>query len=148
MKPMSCYVRNIVLAILLSPPVSAAESAAGDWLTASADAHVRIAPCADAADRLCGTIIWLAAPKTDAGETKLDRNNPDPALQTRPIIGTRILTGMRPAKAGTWDDGSIYDPSVGKTYRSNMKLGEARQLLVEGCILLFCRQQVWRRVGS
>ena len=138
-----------IVALALGPcRAIAADGPLGDWLTASNDAHVRIAPCAETPDRLCGTIVWLAAPKTDAGEVKVDRNNPDPNLQTRPIIGTRILSGMQADGPNAWDGGTIYDPSVGKSYRSNMKLGAPGQLLVEGCILLFCRQQVWRRVGS
>ena len=129
-------------------PVQAADRAQGDWVTGTGDAHVRVAACPGAEQTLCGTIVWLAEPLNAEGKPKRDKNNPDPALQNRPIAGTQIISGMKPGAAGKWEDGEIYDPSVGKKYSSTMKLGPHGELLVEGCFLLFCRQQTWHRVGG
>ena len=134
----------VLACALLGPPVLAAEPPLGDWITGEGNSHVRIAPCANDAATLCGKIVWLAEPLTPEGKPKLDRNNLDAALQTRPILGLAIVTGMRPAGAGKWSDGQIYDPTVGKSYNSNMKLGQPGELVVEGCILFLCRGQTWK----
>ena len=107
-----------------------------------------MAPCANDAATLCGWIVWLAEPLNPEGKPKLDRNNPDAALQTRPIMGLAIVTDMRPAGAGKWSGGEIYDPTVGKSYNSNMKLGQAGELVVEGCILFLCRGQSWKALST
>ena len=71
---------------LVGAPALAADPT-GNWLVKDQTAVIRIAPCADA---LCGTIAWTSQPG-------LDENNPDPSKRNRPIVGTQILLGMKPA---------------------------------------------------
>ena len=134
----------VLACAMLAAPARAAEAPLGDWVTAEGNSHVRIAPCANDAARLCGRIVWLAEPLNPEGKPKLDRNNPDVVLQTRPILGLAIVSGMRPDGNGKWSGGEIYDPTVGKSYNSNMKLGAPGELVVEGCVLFLCRAQSWR----
>lgn len=55
-----------------------------------------------------------------AGQIRLDDNNPDQSLMTRPIIGINIFSDYE-FKGGQWQ-GVIYDPESGNTYQSKMKI--------------------------
>ena len=130
---------------LLGGPALAADPT-GNWLVKDQTAVIRIAPCADA---LCGTIAWTSQPG-------LDENNPDPRKRDRPIVGTQILLGMKPAggtggASGTggaggnrWD-GEIYNPENGKTYSGHIILLSPDLLRIEGCLLIFCGGENWTR---
>src|SRR5659263_111612 len=55
-----------------------------------------------------GKIVWLAEPNKN-GKAKVDKDNPDKALQSRPIIGLQLLKGFSfNEKTGEWDNGTIY----------------------------------------
>ena len=123
-------------------PASAADPVEGEWLTQSGSGKVRIAPCSGKPDRLCGAIFWLRDP-ADAKAT--DTNNPDPKLKTRPIMGLPMIRDFKQAAPGRWTGGKIYDPNSGKTYDSKISIGPNGTLKVEGCILVICQAQTWRR---
>ena len=136
--------RAIAFAAVLSlaaGPALAADPVEGDWLTQSGSGKVKIAPCPGKADRLCGNISWLRP--ADAKAT--DANNPDPKLKTRPIMGMPMLWGFKPAGPGKWTGGKIYDPNSGKTYDSKIGVNANGTLKVEGCILVVCQAQTWKR---
>ncbi|MGH6819286.1 MAG: DUF2147 domain-containing protein, partial [Methylocella sp.] len=100
----------------------------------------------DCGPGICGTIVALKEPisKID-GKPKIDRENPDPALRDRPLIGLSILVGMKSAGGGVWE-GAIYNPDDGKTYTGTVKLDGA-VMKVEGCVLkLFCKTNTFVRV--
>lgn len=123
-------------ALLALPlPALAEAGAEGLWRTEANDAggylEVRIAPCADAPDRLCGVIERALRPEGP---------NPDYAH-----LGRRILRGMAPAGPGAWDDGEIWAPDEDESYAASLQLS-GDVLTVEGCLLVFCREQDWRRV--
>jgi uncharacterized protein (DUF2147 family) len=123
----------------------AADGPVGEWLTEKRDAHVLIAPCADAPARLCGTVTWAQRPPDAPEGPLLDRNNGDPALRTRPIVGLLLLAGFVPDGRDFWDGGTIYDPRSGKTYKSKMRLAAPDRLEVSGCILFLCKGETWTR---
>ena len=132
-------------ALLIAPAASFAASPLGDWLVASRDGKVRIAPCGEA---LCGVLVWARKtidPKT--GRPQLDIRNPDPALRGRPILGMRLFWGMKPDGPNHWSDGRIYDARSGRTYRSKLALLPNGDLKVEGCLGPFCGGQTWTPVG-
>ena len=83
------------------------------------------------------------------GQPRHDKNNPDEALQDRPIIGLEMIHGFSYDEGeSNWSGGSIYDPESGKTYKCQMKLGENDTLEVRGYIGIpaLGRTTVWRRV--
>lgn len=104
-------------------------------------AKVRVSDCGSG---LCATILSLKEPNDEKGQPKVDRNNPDKAKQTRPIVGISVLTGMKPDGA-RWL-GQIYNPEDGRTYKAYMT-EEGGQLTVQGCALggLVCKTQVWKK---
>lgn len=138
--------RTILIAAglaLAAAPALAADPVEGVWLTQAGTGKVTIAPCAGKADRLCGKITWL---KNPADAIAKDANNPDPALKSRTILGLPMIWNFKPGGApGKWTGGKIYDPNTGKTYDSKISLNSNGTLKVEGCVLVVCQAQTWRR---
>ena len=153
--------RDILLGALLV--VAALPVAAGDpdailglWATDPEDeggqAHVEIFVDGD---RYSGRIVWLEEPvylpgdeDGEAGTPKVDTENPDPALRSRPILGLDMLEGFVYDGEGTWHRGTVYDPNDGKTYKCKMRLEDADTLKVRGFIgfSMLGRTEVWTRV--
>jgi uncharacterized protein (DUF2147 family) len=142
-----------VLALLLSAATSFATDVneiLGNWRTEMDEAKVEVYNCGE---KICGNIVWLKNPfYTDSrdgvvGTPKIDRNNPDPALRNRPIIGLQIMDGFTKNGDNTWENGTCYDPKSGKTYRGKIQLSAPGRLELRGFIgiPLFGRTSVWTR---
>ena len=126
----------LIAALALAGPAGAQPAGggiAGEWWTPGFNARVRIEPCGDA---VCGRIVWLWD-ETPAGIA-------DP----RPLIGRRVIDGMRAHGPGTWRGGRLYNPEDGRDYEGSLALQAADRLVVDGCVLVFCRTQVWRRADA
>lgn len=102
------------IASALATPHAIAQAAIpeGVWLV-DEKAAVEIYDCDG---RMCGRIVWLASPR-DPLEQHLDKNNPDPELQQRPLCGLTIIGDLRPAGDNRWRRGWFYNPNDGVTYR-------------------------------
>lgn len=127
---------------------SEGDSVVGIWLTGNKDAKVEIFKNGDKYD---GKIVWLKNPLNDEGKPKVDKENPEEELQTRPILGLELLKDFVYDEDFEWEDGEIYDPKSGKTYSCNMELLEDKKTLeVRGYIgiSLLGRTQVWERVAE
>lgn len=140
MRPM---ILGALIAIAASPAL-AADPAEGEWLTPGGAARVQVAPCKTQPAHLCGVIVGLRNPLDPKGQPPRDRNNPDPALKTRLILGLPFISGFKPSAPGKWTGGRIYDPNSGKTYASKLAV-IGKTLKVEGCIAVICRAQIWTR---
>lgn len=117
---------------------------AGTWATVEGKSHVLIAPCDG--DKFCGTITWLKVPNNKEGNPKKDINNENEKLRERGILGIKLLKGLEMVGDSEWDDGQIYNPEDGQIYSSEMKLMDDKTLQVKGCVLFFCKEQIWTRV--
>ncbi len=133
----------ITLATIFIPKAATAD-VIGIWETVEGKSHVEITSCGG--DKFCGKIIWLKEPNDEKGKPKVDINNQDEKLRSRPIIGINLLNGLEKTGEQEWDDGSIYNPEDGNTYSSEMRLKGADILEVEGCVLFICKKQIWNRV--
>jgi uncharacterized protein (DUF2147 family) len=101
----------------------------GLWL-AGDGARLSISSCGN---ELCGVLVHTASPlDPDTGRPWTDKNNADPHLQNRPLVGVHVLIAMRPNGAGTWS-GRLYNIDDGKTYDGNLRELDARTIRVEGC---------------
>ena len=129
------------LALFLAAAATTANPIIGRWHTPGDKAVVEIAPCGK---QLCGTII-NAAPLPATGAPPRDSRNPDSTVRSRSIVGVRLLSGFSPDGSG-WIGGTIYNPTNGKTYRSELALGANGRLKVSGCVAIFCQTQIWRRI--
>ena len=128
------------VSIAIAPVALAGEHDAilGKWTTANAKSTVDIYECGG---KVCGKIIALKVPrypadddKGMAGQIKIDRENPDPALQKKPLIGLLVLKNFDRVEPGLWRNGTIYDPENGKTYKCKLTLESPKNLHVRGYI--------------
>jgi len=110
----------------------------GVWLTSQKNGKIQIYK---EGDKYYGKIIW-------GKENRKDKNNPDPALRSRDLLGSIILFHFKHAGGKKWEDGKIYDPDNGKKYSCNMKLRDNNTLEIRGYIgiSLIGRTEVWTRV--
>lgn len=121
----------------------AGEKATGVWRMSNGKVTVRVSNCGS---KLCGTVVALKKPRDDKGRPRLDKENPNPSLRGRPVIGLTILSNMQPAGEGYWT-GTIYNPDDGNTYSSNMLLQGPRTMRVDGCVAgVFCKSMKFFRV--
>ncbi|MGO9611669.1 MAG: DUF2147 domain-containing protein [Dissulfurispiraceae bacterium] len=110
----------------------------GLWNTEHQDARIEIYKCGT---KYCGKIAWLKEPTYEAGSKEgvpgspiLDRNNPDPELRKKPLIGVNILIDLAYARHNLWKNGKIYNSENGKIYSGRMTLLSPNQLNVRGFI--------------
>jgi uncharacterized protein (DUF2147 family) len=98
-------------------------------------------------DRYFGRVVWLKVTTNPDGTPRLDINNPDEKLRTRPLKGLENLRDFVFKGDGRWEDGNIYDPKTGNDYSATMKLTDENTLEVRGFIgvSLFGRTDVWKR---
>jgi uncharacterized protein (DUF2147 family) len=138
-----------ILIIATRPVFAASAEPAGQWYAEGGAAVVEITPCADA---LCGRVVWVHSPLDQDGCELRDKNNPDPALRNRPVVGLQILGGLVASdhKPVSWTGGTIYDPVSGNTYRCRLELDGHDRLRLRGYvgIPLVGRTTTWTRVGS
>ena len=137
-------IRNAVRAffatfLLWAAPAMAAEPITGRWITQEGDAVITIARCGNT---YCGRISrFIVTPP--GGADQRDTKNPDPAKRSRRLMGMPVLFGF--SEDGDVWRGRIYDPKVGKDYRSVVSRTSATRLEVQGCLGPFCQTQNWRR---
>lgn len=120
--------------------------AAGTWLTEDGDARIAIAECEDGKKELCGTIVGLKQPHDPkTGKPPTDKNNPDVAKRSQPIVGVQIVRGMKPSgKPGQWK-GEVYNPNDGRIYSANLIMKRTDEIRLEGCMLFICSGETWTR---
>src|SRR5688572_13775186 len=97
-----CFFQQMAFAQKMSP--------VGTWMNEEKKARFEIFKCGE---KLCGKIVWLKDPNRD-GKPKVDQNNPDSKLKTRPILGMVFMKDFEYDEDHKWDDGTIYDPESGK----------------------------------
>ena len=131
------------------PPPAPPNPFAGLWLDHTGDGVVEIGPCGpEAADKLCGRIVWLRDPNDRAtGRPLVDALNEEPAQRVRPICGLPVLGSLVAKSDGTYDDGWIYDPRQGKAFKVELTLlaGDRLQVMGYKGIKLLNRKFVWIR---
>lgn len=141
---------GVLLAIGAATPLLAAPArAAGDditgwWYDETKRGGILIEPCGQ---QLCGKVAWMREPLDPAGKPKVDAKNPDAALKTRTICQLPMLGGFNHTDKGEWEDGWIYNPEDGDTYKSRMVLQDDGTLRVRGFIGVpwLGKSQVWTR---
>ncbi len=93
-----------LFSLLMSPSVWAQDQGAilGTWFNTDKSAKIEIIKNGS---EFMGKIIWLKAENSDP-ETIIDKENSDPKLRNRPIMGLTILQGLKYGD-GVWKDGKI-----------------------------------------
>lgn len=143
------YLLQVVLMIsaitLLQTKTFAQDRIEGLWFNDIKDAKIQIYKANDG--KFYGKIVWLKDP-TKAGKPKLDDKNPKKELQNQPIVGLLILKGFHKDGEVGYEDGTIYDPTNGKTYDCKMTY-KGKTLSIRGYvgISLFGRTTIWERAS-
>lgn len=118
----------------------------GYWIIESGHAIVHISPCGEKA---CGRVVWMSDPTNDDGTPRLDSENDNPSLRTRPLCGMRAIGDFERAGQGDWQGGYIYDPIEGDVYDAYLEIQPDGSLKVRGFVrvTMIGKTQTWRRVG-
>ena len=136
----------LFLALLAATPVTAqSPTPVGIWLHSNERIQIEIAPCGDL---VCGKLVWFRWPNDAQGLPLVDLKNPDPALRARPLLGLTVLSGLRPAGEGKWEDGTIYNPDDGESYHALMSLQDDGTMRIRAYVILplLGKTQIWTRV--
>lgn len=118
------------LAYAQAAHATTSEDIAGDWATPGLGAVVRLAPCREDQQRLCGRLIWAW----------------DPARVQRGAIGAEMLRNFN-WSGEAWTGGEVFNPEDGRTYSGSIR-PEGDILRLRGCAGPFCQTQTWRRLSS
>jgi uncharacterized protein (DUF2147 family) len=130
---------------LLAIPARAADGdITGWWYDGTKRGGILIEPCGQ---QLCGKVGWIGKPLDEAGKPRVDFKNPDPKLKGRPLCQMPMLGGFNKTDPGEWEDGWIYNPEDGDTYKSRMVLQDDGTLRVRGFIGVpwLGKSQIWTR---
>jgi uncharacterized protein (DUF2147 family) len=99
-------------------------------------------------EKFQGKIVWLKEPNDpETGKPKVDKNHPEEANRTRPILGLVNIWGFTNTGKNLWEDGNIYDPKNGNTYSCEIKMINSKVLEVRGYIgvSLLGRTDTWTK---
>jgi len=158
-KKFSLFFLSLILILSFSAPQPsfAALSGGGDilglWEVEEGDGRIEIYRCAE---KYCGRIAWQKEPNYPSddkggmgGKPLLDRDNPKKELRGRPQLGLTIMEGYTFRGNNLWDDGTIYNPENGRTYKSrlSMKSRDRLQLRAFIGISLLGGSTIWKRVN-
>jgi len=138
----------LLLLVSVTSVISAAfatpsDDVVGIWLNATGKGKIQVYK---ENGTYYGKIVWLREPLNEKGQPKLDTNNPNNSLKSKPIVGAIILRDFE-FKDGEWTNGKIYDPESGKDYKCYMRFRDANTLNVRGYIgiSMIGRTEVWTR---
>ncbi len=94
---------------------------------------------------MSGTIIKVFA---EPGDTGFCRKCPG-IFKDKPIIGLKLVWGLRENMPGVWEDGHILDAKNGKIYRLRVQV-KNNQLYLRGYIgiAILGKTQLWQRPNS
>jgi len=124
----------------------------GKWWNQEKTSQIEIFPYQGT---YAGKIVWLKDPlypaddpKGMAGQSRVDRENPDASKRGNPLLGMVMVWGFTYSGDNLWESGFIYDPRDGKTYKCKMTLKKQNVLDVRGFIgvSLFGKTNTWTRV--
>lgn len=126
----------LALAMPLPSLASAQTPLEGHWKNPKGSVIVHLGPCGHS---LCGTVVNASE---HAKETARNGGTPN-------LIGTRILSGLRPAGDGVFK-GQVFDPKRNIHAPATVTLVGPDALVVRGCAIagmLLCKEQRWTRIG-
>ncbi len=126
---------GLILLAAATPALASGEaSLEGQWKNARGSVVVRVSPCGNA---LCGIVVD-ATERAKAGARKGGTPN---------LIGTRILSGLKPAGDGTFK-GQAFDPKRNVHAAATVRVIGPNAIDVQGCVFIFvCKEQRWTRVS-
>jgi uncharacterized protein (DUF2147 family) len=121
--------------LLAAPAAGSAQSLEGQWTNPKRSVIVNVERCGDA---LCGTVSWAS-----------QHNREKVADNGRQLVGTRILTGLKPTGGGLYR-GQAFEPKRNIRGSATVRQLGANMMVVRGCAVLgmICKEQRWTRLTS
>ncbi len=121
------------IALLLAAQAATAAPIEGRWRSPGGNSIIDVAPCGDS---WCGTVAWASA-----------RAKKDAAKATSQLVGTQLLTEVKPAGENRWN-GRIFIPDKNMRLTAKIEVAPAGQLKVSGCLAgkSLCKSQLWTPV--
>lgn len=120
----------------------------GTWYNDEKTSTIEITK--DSKGKYVGKITWLDEPNEN-GKPKVDKENPDPKLAKRPLMGLAIVKNfVYDSKNKEYTEGKIYDPGNGKTYDCYawFENGNHNELFIKGYVAgikALGRKTMWTR---
>ncbi|MGB7189357.1 MAG: DUF2147 domain-containing protein, partial [Acidobacteriaceae bacterium] len=123
---------------LLATAQGQTNSILGNW-TNPTGSTIHIYRCGS---RICADVVGISR----SAPTRVDADNPDPALRGRSLCGLKIGSDFELVNPSRARDGRLYDPETGKTYTGSMtREGDKLKLRGYVGIPLFGRTETWSR---
>lgn len=106
----------------------------GKWANPKKSVIVNVARCGEA---YCGTVSWAN-----------EKNREKVAEKGRKLVGTRILSDLRPAGDGSYK-GRAFEPKRNIRGSATVRQVGPNVMVVKGCAVLgvLCKEQRWTRVS-
>jgi uncharacterized protein (DUF2147 family) len=138
---------SLLATALFCTPASAAQpgNPYGYWLTENQRSVIKVEPCKDNRDLVCGHIHWIIK-----DGMQYDSKNPDESKRNNPMCGLQLMYGFKQQDAANWVDGKIYKADEGDTYNATLQLLPTDKLIVRGYVgmPLFGKSQTWTPVSE
>ena len=132
----------------MTPPVNDPDALVGKWLSAHKRNQVQIYK---QGNKYYGKVVWMLEPNNlETGKPKLDAQNPNEALRTRPIVGTVIMSNLEYKGKNIWAGGEIYNPEDGRTYGCEVSLKNPNAINMRGYMIsmpFIGMTKTWTRVN-
>ncbi|MFC3414608.1 DUF2147 domain-containing protein [Algoriphagus hitonicola] len=129
LRQFASILRLLIFLIIGHAKAQSADDITGIWFNTEKTAKIKITKAGDTYE---GEIVWLKDPNPD-GKPALDVENDDEDLQKRPLMGLKIIEGLK-FSGDRWKDGEIYDPKSGNMYSSEVQMKNKDTLEVKGYV--------------
>ncbi len=124
---------------------SETDAITGVWLNHLGNAKIEIFK---RNGKFFGKIMWLDIPNGRDINLAKDKNNPDPSLRSRDILGLVMLSDLVYVN-GVWIDGKIYSPEKGQTVDCTLEITNDNQtIFVKASKGLLSKTLKWKRVDK
>lgn len=90
-------------------------------------------------------VCWLKETKNPDGSIKKDVKNPDAKKRSVPADQI-VLVDKVTYEDGVWQNGKIYEPTSGKTYKVEIRFKDAKTLQVRGKLGPFFKNVYWTKL--
>ena len=92
-------------------------------------------------------VFWIENETNPDGSIRTDRKNPDPAKRSTPSSQVVLIESVSyDAEEQKWQDGQIYDPTSGKTYKVVIVFDDPTTLRVRGYWGPFSSSMYWKKI--
>lgn len=146
MKLLFLYSALLTFPTFFSNQDTEADKLLGVWEPSNGKARVKIEKIGT---KYYGKIVWLKEPNDPVtNQPKVDSKNPDESMRNVPLKGYRLLKDFTYSGNNQWENGTIYDPENGSTYKCIIKMTDANTLDIRGYIGIEAlgRTDVWKRL--